>query len=160
MRQMKMGLYYVFGEPLMWLFYWCFQPDRFVREFEIRTAFKRVKPSLRLAFLIFLIDYPIALFARWGLHIILRIPSPHIMNFIISITLATLVGAMLGLFAGIGLGLTGGISIGLSSCLGFGLVVSSVDHTNETHILGGIAAGLVITCMLSVAGKSAGNAVI
>ncbi len=160
MRQLKLIWYYVFGEPLMWLFYRCFQPGRFAREFEINNVFKRIGPSLRLALPIFLIDCPVALYIRIGLRFMLAIPSPHLINLIVSIILATLAGVVLGLVGGIGLGLAGGINLGLASGISFGLVIGSIDSSVEAHILGGIAGGLVITCMLSVAGGRAGNAVV
>ena len=149
----------IIGEPLLWLFYWCFQPTRFAREFDGKSARQRIEPSVRLFILLFLLDCPITLITRVSLRFILLIPTPHLMSFVVSIVVATLVGLIFGLVGGSGLGLTGAISMGLAGGIGFGLVVSIIDDSAEAYILAGIAGGLVITCMLSIAGGRAGNAV-
>lgn len=161
MRHVKPLLYYIFGEPLLWLFYWCFQPGRFAREFEKSRAFRRIGPSLRLAVPIFLLSAPLALGTRVAVRALLAIPSPHLLQFIFSIILAVLGGIVLGVVAGIGLELASGVSIALASSLSLSLVVGGIAlHSLEAYILDGIAGGLIVTCMLSVAGGKAGNAVI
>jgi hypothetical protein len=156
-RHMKRVLNYLFSEPLLWLFYWCFQPDKFARTFAINRVSKRIGFSLRLILPIFLIETPLVLCIRIALRYLLVIPSPDLTNLIFSIIITTLAGIVLGLLAGTGLGLTGSINIGLASGISFGLVIGSIDSSSEVHILAGMAAGLVVTCMLGVAGTRVGN---
>lgn len=161
MERIKHCWHYVFGEPLVWLFYWCFQPGRFAREYEKRNVLRRIGPSLRLIFPQFLITCLVTIGARMGLRLILAIPSPHLVDVLFSIIVAVLVGVILGVAASIGLGLNSGISIGFASSVSFGLVVGHITGSSlEAHILGGIAGALVITCMLSIAGGRAGNDVL
>ncbi len=160
MEQMKRMMHYLFGEPLLWLFYWCFQPARFAREFDRTSPRQRIAPSIRLFILLFLLDCPLALITRVSLRHILLIATPHLTGFIMSIVVATLVGLIFGLVGGIGLGLTAGISLGLAGGIGFGLVINIIDDSAEAYILAGIAGGLVVTCMLSIAGGRAGNATV
>lgn len=160
MRQIKRVLYYVFGEPLLWLFYWSFQSATFARRFESNYASKRIGSSLRLILPIFLIESLLVVCIRIALRCLLHTPYSHLPSLIVIILFTTLAGIVIGLAAGIGLGLSSGIRIGLASGISFGMVIGSLDNSSEIHIIAGIAAGLVVTCMLGVAGARVGNATV
>ena len=165
MRQLKSYFYplfyYVFGELMIWLFYWCFQPDRFAREFETGSAIGRIKSSLRLLLPLFLIDTLLTLYTRIVLRFMFTFHLSHLMGLIVSVILASMAGVIFGLVAGIlGLGLAGGINIGLTGGISFAFIVSIPYASVEAYMLAMITGGLIVACMINVAGRRAGNDVI
>src|SRR5205823_9736500 len=114
--------------PCIWLFYCFFQPSRFKRECESKDFLKRMISMLRLALPMFLCSYPLALGGQiiGGLERNLPVPivinpvyrpdslsGPSVMNFLLVMTLVSVISIAFGVLWGIAGGIAGGIAWGL-----------------------------------------------
>src|SRR5437660_12212834 len=166
MKHMKGAWQYVLVEPCAWLFYCFFQPPRFKRECESKGFLSRMVSMLRLALPMFLCSYPLALGVQiiGGLERNPPVPivinpvfrpdslsGPSVMNFLLVMTLVSVISIAFGVLWGIAGGIAGGIAwgIALSIARAIGSVGIGTGPLGVSALVGNLAriavAGIEIT---------------
>src|SRR6266705_1692310 len=146
MKYVKQVWHYLILEPFKWLFYCCFQPTTFKKEFEIKGFWQRVVPMIRLALPIFLVSFPFVLAGQFipcegSVGIDFSCHSETTWNLLPAIAEATVTGVGLGVIWGI----TGSIRWGIVGGIALGIVYGIAGSTNIDIIRGiTVAIGLAL----------------
>ncbi len=146
MKYVKRVWHYLILEPLKWLFYCCFQPTTFKKEFEIKSFWQRVVPMIRLALPIFLVSFPFVLAGQFipcegSVGIDFSCHSETTWNLLPAIAEATVTGVGLGVIWGI----VGSIRWGIVGGIALGIVYGIAGSTNIDIIRGiTVAIGLAL----------------
>jgi uncharacterized protein len=169
------------AEPFTRLFYIFFQPQRFIREYEIQSSFflQRFVPLLRLIIPMFLVSYPLALVGQTVL-IPFHLVTPDTYGILLNATVGVIFGIILGIATSIILGIVGSIPGGIILGISFGIIdgialaialtitnrsshvitvviASSIALSIAGGITGGIVGGFTIAIVVGITGGIVGG---
>lgn len=134
MHQMKRAWHSILVEPLTWIFDCFFHPAEFRKKFERKDVSERIIPMCRLAFPLFLVSYPLAMFV----HISFYISNRDLVNFLLAITVST----VLNILVCIGWGVSVSIGAGITGAIILNIILSLTDWSFWVGITGGLVLGI------------------
>jgi uncharacterized protein len=163
MKYAKQLWHYLILVPLSWLFYCCFQPTKFKREFEITGFLYRIIPMIRLALPIFIVSFSFVLVSQlilcqrfegidFGCHPNLfsffsTESSPSALQNTWSTFLAMAWASALGVGLGVIWGIVGSIKWGITGGMALA-IVEGIAGSTHIDIIRGITLAIVLAMVV------------